>query len=139
MKRATIFSFGYFVVRLLGMGKSKIASDGNDAAQFWIELLDAPKINVGEPLGTQLAPLDPARKLRNGGIGDVFIVGGKRPGIGRRTNKTVSLRRCGRIGHSRNVAGKWRECGFEWNGARTGTAFIEGGHIDAPGARGLRQ
>jgi len=78
MKRAAIFSGGNFGVRLPCLFQGMIARQRNHAAQFGIELLQSIQIDFRQPFRSNLPGLNPARKLRHGGIRDVGIVGRQR-------------------------------------------------------------
>jgi len=81
VKRAAIFSGGDFGIGLFGLRESEFAGDGDDAAEFGIELGDAIQIDVSEALAGELTFFDPAGELRDGGVGDVLVFGGERGGI----------------------------------------------------------
>jgi len=110
-----------------------IASEGDDAAELGIELLDAAKVNLREALGGELALLDPAGELRDGGEGDVGFVGGQRAGIGFGADELIALRAGGLPGENGTVTRERREHGFEDDGAGTGAALVDRGKVYAPG------
>ena len=94
VQRAAIFAGGDFGVGLLRLCEGVIARERDDATQLGIEALQALEIDAGEALGGELARFDPARKLGDRREGDVFVVGGQRPGIGFRAHEAVACR-CG--------------------------------------------
>src|SRR5262249_19173177 len=93
VQRAAIVSGGNFGVGLLGLLEGEVAGERDDAVEFGVELLESIEVDIGEPLGGELAVFDPLRKLRDGGEGDVFVARGKRPRIDVTPNETI-LRGC---------------------------------------------
>ena len=98
---------------------------------------EAVEVDVGEALGGELAGLDPARELRDGGEGDVVVVGGQR--AGRRACVRTKRSRAGRGGlpgqHGIPPRGG-RERRVQRDFARAGAALVERGHRLAPVAGG---
>ncbi len=137
MKRAAIFAGGDFRVGFFGLREGEIASEGDDAAELGIKLLDAAEVDFGEAFGSELALLDPAGELRYRGEGDVSVVCGQWAGICFAADELIALG-AGRLAREdRVVAREWSESGFEGEGAGTGAALVDRGEVDAPGRCGL--
>src|SRR5437762_386166 len=139
LERAAVFSSGDFGVGFFGLRKSKIAREGDDAAEFRIELLDAIEINVREALGREFALLDPARELGDRREGDIGVVRRERAGIGVGADEALALRGRMLAGEHGIVTRKGSERGCERDVARAGAAFEKSGHVDAPEGSGLGQ
>ena len=105
--------------------------------QCGVEALEAVEVDAGEPLGGELAGVDPAAELGDAGEGDVVIAFGKRHEGGGRGDEVVVLRRrrhAGQHGIPLRGGGEgWRQRDF----ARAGAALIERGHGLTPVLRGL--
>ena len=97
-------------VGLLRLLQRQVARQRDDAMQLGIELLQPLQIDLGEALGGQLAGLDPARELGDGGEGDVFVASGQRAGVDRccgRTGRAAALR----FARAKSGPNAWRERG----------------------------
>ena len=73
VQRATIAAGGDLAIGLLGLLERMVFGERDDAAQRGIEALEAIEIDAGEPLGGELARMDPAAELGDVGEGDVVI------------------------------------------------------------------
>ena len=114
-----------------------IAREGDDAAEFRIEALEALEIDAGQPLGGELAVFDPAREVRDRREGDVFVARGQRAGIGGGAHEAVAIGTGGLAGLNRLNAGPGLKVGLERDFARSGAAFVERRHGFAPVGGGL--
>src|SRR5947207_4113769 len=92
VERPPVFARGDFGVGFFRLRESEIAREGDDAAEFRIELLNSIEVDVREALGSELALLDPAREPGDGSVGDVGIVGRERARIGVCADEAVAPR-----------------------------------------------
>ena len=63
VERAAIFACCDFRVGLTRLFQRMLAGQGDDAAELWIELFQAVKINLRQALRGDLAAFNPAREL----------------------------------------------------------------------------
>jgi hypothetical protein len=73
VKGSSIMARGDFLIRLPGLGEGEVFGEGDNAAQFGIEALEAVEVDVGEALGGELARFDPAGELCDGCERDVGV------------------------------------------------------------------
>jgi len=137
VERPPVFAGGDFCVGFFCLRKSEVAREGDDAAEFRIELLDAMDVDVGEALGSKFALLNPARESGDGSVCDVGVVRRERAGIGICADEAVALRGGMRPGEHRIVTGKGCERGLQRDVARAGTTLEKSSHVHAPGVGGL--
>jgi hypothetical protein len=91
VQRAAILAGGDLGVGGFRLLERQVAGERDDAAQLGVEALQAVEVDVGEALGGELARLDPARKLRERGEGDVGIARGQRAGVDFGAHETVAV------------------------------------------------
>ena len=120
-----------------GLFEGVIAGEGDDAAEFGIEAGDAVEIDFGEALGGEVAVLDPAGELMDGGEGDGGIVGGERDVCNFGANKLIAEGEGGRAAGVDGIGdGVGDDGGWERDLAGAGAALVEGSHGGAPVAGG---
>src|SRR6185437_14585649 len=115
-----------------------IGGEGDDAAERWIEALEAVEIDLREARGGDVALFDPAGELPERGVGDLFVGGGEGAGIGGAADEDV-FGGAGDAESGLHAAdeGPGRDVGLEGNFARAGAALVEGRHGLTPVLRGF--
>ena len=136
VQRAAIMSRGDLAIGLLGLRQGKIARKSDDAAQFGIEAIQPVKVQVGEPLGSELACFDPARKVGERSEGDVHVVGGKRDGRARGADEAIAIGAGVKAGQFRIPARGGRYGRRRRKLARSRAALVNRRHRLTPVARG---
>ena len=139
MQRSAISSGGNLRVSLLGLLHREIGGQRDHAAQLGIVLAQALQINSGQPLGGDLALLNPAGELHDRGEGDVFVIRGQRAGIGLADDE-ATLRRAGLGAGDQRVPQRGRrERVVQFGLVRPDAHLVERRHRHAPVAGALRQ
>ena len=92
VQRPAILSRRDLCVRLLRLLQRQLARQRDHAMQLGIELLQPLQINIREPLGGELARLDPARELSHGRERNIFVARRQRSGIILATHEPIALR-----------------------------------------------
>ena len=108
------------------------------ATQLGIEARNALQVDVSEPFGTELARLDPTRKLPHRGERDVGIVCRQGAGICIAADKAIA-RRTSLVARQSPVHLRIGSYGFRNRQlARTATTLVKRSHAIAPVLRGFR-
>ena len=134
MQRTAVLSGGDLGVGLFSLSEREVTCQGDDAAQFGIELLQTLQINLSEAFRAKFALLDPARELYQRGEGNIFV--GYRQGsrIGATAHTLVPLRTCLHPWQHRVPLGRRSERRFQRHFPRARASLVQGGHIRTPAA-----
>src|SRR6516162_5274249 len=80
------------------LGEGVVSGEGDDAAELGVEAVDAGEVDLGEAFGGELAGLDPAREMSDGGVGDGFVGAGEWAGVELSADEFVGGRELGFAG-----------------------------------------
>ena len=92
VQRSAIIAGGDFLIGLPGLLDRQFARQCDHAMQLRIKLLEPLEINVGQPLRSKLARLNPARELGHWSKRNIFISRGQRARIALAADEPVVFR-----------------------------------------------
>jgi collagen type III alpha len=132
-----VVASGHFLIGAAGLLEGVVGGEGDDAVEPGVEAAEAVEVDLREALGGELAALDPAGELMNGGVGNVFVGGGERTGVGGGAEEAVAGGTGGLAGRDGLDVRPGLEGRWEGDFARAGAHFVEGCHGLAPVGGGL--
>jgi len=137
VQRAAVLAGGDLGVGLPGLRERQVAGQGDDGVDLGLEPLEALEVDPGQPLGGQLAGLDPARLLGHRREREVVVPGGqlaRRPGA---AHEAVAGGPDGEPGQGRVPVAGGRHGRIQRDLARAGPALVQRCHRHPPVAGGL--